>query len=221
MALNSSTALPDNVEVALPPPIPYAVPAPAPPPQMTPEHFRQIAEARTAWRRIRRSVGVARFDGWTIGLVGGLTALFSLTSPGGLILGAGMLAIAAVELWAAARLGRLDPRAPRILGFNQIAIATLLIVYAAWNLYTTAYGPPPSAHMTADEREVIGMLGSSTFDDLSRQAYYAVYFILIAVAVFGQGSLALYYFSRGRHVRDYLARTPHWIAEMQRAGVVL
>src|SRR4051794_24490090 len=97
---------------------------------MTPEHFRQIAEARTAWKRIRRAVGVARFDGWSIGLFGGLTLLFSLSSPAGLAIGVGMLAIATIELWGAARLSRLDTKAPRMLGFNQVAIALMLTVYA-------------------------------------------------------------------------------------------
>src|SRR4051794_30754697 len=98
-----------------PPPIPSAAP-----PQLTAEHFRQIAEARTGWRRVRRAVGVARFDGWSIGVFGALTALFSITSPSGLLLGLGMVAVAAVELWSATRLGRLDPKAARVLGFNQL-----------------------------------------------------------------------------------------------------
>lgn len=186
---------------------------------MTPEHFRQIADARMAWKRIRRAVGVARFDGWTIGLFGGLTLLFGLTSPSGLAIGVGMLAIAAVELWGAARLSRLDASATRMLGFNQIAIAIMLTAYAAWSLYAAAYGPAATSAMTADEREVASMLGP--VDELTRQIQYLIYGILIIVAVFGQGSLALYYFTRARHVRAYLAQTPPWIIEMQKAGVVL
>jgi hypothetical protein len=186
---------------------------------MTPEHFRQIAEARTAWRRIRRAVGMARFDGWTIGIFGGLTVLFSLTSPSGLAIGVGMLIIAVLELWGAARLSRLDPRAHRMLGFNQVAVALMLTTYALWSLYTAAYGPAATSTMSADEREAMSMLGP--VDEWTRQIQYLVYGILILVAVFGQGSLALYYFTRARHVRDYLAKTPPWIAEMQRAGVVL
>src|SRR5438132_1126340 len=42
-----------------------------------------------------------------------------------------------------------------------------------------------------------------------------------AVGVLGPGLLAWYYFSRVRHVRAYLERTPGWIVEMQRAGVVV
>jgi hypothetical protein len=202
-----------------PPPIPFAHPAAAAGPQLTPEHFKQIAEARTAAKRVRRAVGVARFDGWTIGLFGGLTLLLSLTSPSGLAIGVGMIAIAAVELWGAARLGRLDPSAPRMLGFNQIAVALLLTAYAAWSMYAVAYGPAATSTMSADERELATMLGP--VDELSRQIQYVIYGIVILVAVFGQGSLALYYFSRARHVRAYLEQTPPWIIEMQKAGVVL
>jgi hypothetical protein len=37
--------------------------------------------------------------------------------------------------------------------------------------------------------------------------------------VAGPGALAWYYFSRAKHVRAYVERTPGWIVEMQRAGV--
>jgi hypothetical protein len=48
-----------------------------------------------------------------------------------------------------------------------------------------------------------------------------VYVAVVAVAVLGPGMLAWYYFSRARHVRHYVERTPRWIVEMQRAGVTV
>ena len=57
---------------------------------------------------MRRAVNVARFDGWTIGLFGALTLLFGLTTLSGVLLGGGMIAVAAFELRGANRLARLD-----------------------------------------------------------------------------------------------------------------
>ena len=42
----------------------------------------------------------------------------------------------------------------------------------------------------------------------------------MAVGVFGQGGLALYYATRAKLVRAYIEETPSWIVDMQRAGVL-
>jgi hypothetical protein len=46
-----------------------------------------------------------------------------------------------------------------------------------------------------------------------------VYGGLAAVAIFGQGGTALYYWSRRRFVEAYLKETPRWIIDAQRAGL--
>src|SRR6185503_12458299 len=111
-----------------PPPIPFTPPPPSsapvpvgyPPfaatataaqqtPGLTPDQLRQIADARLRSKKIRKGVSVAMFDGWTVGLFGGLTLLFGMFSPVGALLGAGMIAVAYVELRGAKRMRLLDP----------------------------------------------------------------------------------------------------------------
>ena len=55
-------------------------------------------------------------------------------------------------------------------------------------------------------------------EDLTRSITYAIYAGLIAVAVFAQGGLSLYYFTRGKYVRAYVAQTPEWVLAVQKAG---
>src|SRR5687768_203951 len=101
-----------------PPPIPFTPPAPAPrpaaaapvaavaaaPPGLSPEQMKQISDARLRSAKIRKGVSVAMFDGWTVGIFGGLTLLGGLFSIVAVALGAGMLAVAYVELRGAKRM---------------------------------------------------------------------------------------------------------------------
>jgi len=95
---------------------------------LTEEHLRQLAAARKAARKLRRAITVASFDGWTVGVFAALTLLTGLTDPSGLLMGAGMGAVAFVELRAASRLRRLETGVTRTLGFNQLALAGIFIV---------------------------------------------------------------------------------------------
>jgi hypothetical protein len=62
-----------------------------------------------------------------------------------------------------------------------------------------------------------GIRGS--IDSLARLLGVLVYGTLAAVAIFGQGGTALYYFTRRKHVEAYLRETPQWILDAQRAGM--
>jgi hypothetical protein len=42
-----------------------------------------------------------------------------------------------------------------------------------------------------------------------------------AVAIFVEGGMALFHFSRRKVVEAYIRETPQWIVEAQRAGVPL
>src|SRR5947207_174238 len=96
-----------------PPPIPPTIPAASP---LSPEHIRQMAEARNRGKKIRRAVTVALMDGWTMATFAVLTILMSLTSPSGLAVGAALGLIAMIELRGAGQLRRLQKGAARQLG---------------------------------------------------------------------------------------------------------
>lgn len=199
------------------PPIQPIPPQPAASP-LTAEHLRQLAAAHASLKKIRTAVVVAKIDGWTIGAFGGISLLLGCTSVAGWIVGAGLIAVAVVELRAAKRLGRLDASAPRTLAINQFCLGGLLILYALWRIYLEYTGQgiletiktvdPHTAKQLADVEHLVRLIA------------VAIYGVLIGVAVFCQGGLAVYYLARGRLLRDYLARTPQWVISMQRTAAM-
>jgi hypothetical protein len=197
-----------------PPPLPVpAIPIAAGP--LTPEHLTQLAAAKASSKAIRRAVSVANFDGWGLAVFAALSLVCGFYSVSGWIVAVGMGFAAFVELRAAGRLSQLDPDAPRVLAINQLCMAGLLILYAGWNLFTTMHAPAGSGMFDSPE---LGSMGES-MESLDRLIYTCLYGGLIFVAIVFQGGSALYHFRRKAMVRDYLAKTPPWVIEMQRAGV--
>jgi len=188
-------------------------------PALSPEHLRQLAASHAATRKIRRAISVARFDGWGVGVFGALTLVLGITSVSGVLMGAALCAVASVELWSARRLQRLEWKSTRVLGVNQLALAGVLIVYASWRIYHEMNGTGEYAAIAASNPDLGQMLGP--VEDLTRMITLAIYGGMIAVAVFAQGGLAMYYFTREKYVRAYVAETPEWVIAVQKAGSIL
>ena len=226
-----------------PPPIPFTPPAPAPAahapvpvgyppfaatatpaqptPGLSPEQAKQIADARLRSKKIRKGVSVAMFDGWTVALFGGLTLLggmisFSLVA---IALGAGMIAVAYVELRGAKRMRLLDPQSPRMLAWNQVVLGTLLLAYASYSLWTIYTGRTEMQAEIAKYPELTDVVGD--MDRLAKLIGLLIYGTLMSVAIFGQGGTALFYLSRKKHIEAYVRETPPWIIEAQRSGLLM
>jgi hypothetical protein len=185
-------------------------------PVLTEHHLRQLEAARLTGRKIGRAVAIARFDGWSIATVAALTLLFGFTSVSGVLLAAGMGVVAFFELRGAAALRRLDPAAPRSMGINQIALASLLIVYSFWRIYVTLTGPGVYAEAAATDPALGKAL--APIENLTRLVTLAANAGMIVVSLFAQGGLAAYYFSRVKHIQAYLAQTPAWVVAVQKSG---
>jgi hypothetical protein len=203
-----------------PPPLtPAAPPAAAPVPAgpvLSEHHLRQLEAARVTGKKIARAVAVARFDGWSIAVVAALTLLFGFTSVSGVLMAAGLGAVAFFELRGATALRRLDAAAARTMGINQIALGALLVVYACWRIYATLTGPGVYAEYAATDAQLGKAL--APIEDLMRLVTLAANAGLIAVSLLAQGGLAAYYFSRVKHVQVYLAQTPAWVVAIQKSG---
>ncbi len=142
-------------------------------------------------------------------MFGGLTLLFGLTDLSSIALGLGMGAVAFVELRGAGRLRRLEAGAARTLGFNQVALG----------IVAQLTGPSPYQAIKSSDAQLAHML--QPIEDLSRMVMIGIYSAVIAIAFFAQGGLAIFYFSRERHVQCYVTQTPAWIVTMQRTGIAL
>jgi hypothetical protein len=186
---------------------------------MSEEHLRQLAWARQAGRKVHRAAGVARFDAWTIAIFGVLTFLFGITDPPSAALGLAMGAVAFVEFRGCARLRALDSRAARTLGINQLVLASALIAYALWRLHVEMNGPGPFAEYKAVDPGIADML--KPYEGWVLQITKLVYLGIIVIALCAQGGMAVYYFTRRKHIDAYRAQAPQWILDLQRAGVTI
>jgi MFS family permease len=207
-----------------PSPLPYATPpnfssspAPAAAP-LSPEHLQQIQLAQKRAGKIKRAILVAQFDGWATGIFGGITVLGVLFgSIVAFLLGGGMLIVSFVEFRGVKKLRRLEPDATRWLGWNQVFFGSILLLYAAWSLWGVYHEQSDLAKQLAGMPDM-GAMGRD-IDQITRTIGLMVYGGLAAVAIFGQGGTALYYWSRRKFVEAYLNETPKWIIDAQRAGL--
>jgi hypothetical protein len=199
---------------------PFAVKAPAGGP-LSAEHLVQLANARSRGKKIRRTIGIARGYGWATAIFAGLTLLVSLFSFSvvGILLGAGMAVVAAGEFRGAATLKRLDPSGASQLGFSQLLLSALLLAYSAYSVWHYSHQPSLITSELASSPDVANMMGD--MESLARNLVYLVYGVVAAVAIFVEGGMALYHFSRKKLVEAYVRDTPPWIIDAQRAGVPL
>jgi uncharacterized membrane protein HdeD (DUF308 family) len=188
------------------------------PPQLSPENLRELQAARRSLGKIRRAVGTARFEGYTVAICGGLTVLTNTDSIGYMLVGTVLTAVGIVEIVGAGRLRRLEVGAVRMLAVNQLSLAVLILLYALWNLHAEVAHPvSDSPDLSPADVKLLGQMDSSVLD-ITHEAMLLLYGSLIAAAGVEAG-MAWYYHSRGGHLREYLAHTPPWIITMQKAGI--
>jgi len=185
----------------------------------TPAQLEAISHARRQGRRITRAAGIAAVSGWTMAFFAFITILTGLFSIVSLLLGVGLAVVAYFELRGSKGLRGFDVRAPFQLGFNQIALGVLVILYCSWGIWHALTGPSPYDSYLAGGGETAKLVES--IDQMNRAFTSAFYAVLIGVSVIAQGCTALYYFTRRRHIIAYLRKTPEWAVEMLRtvAGV--
>jgi hypothetical protein len=188
------------------------------------EQIQQIQTARQSNGKIRRAIFTAKFDGWTIGIFGVITLLVAFGGAGltTLLAGLVMTLVGFVELRAAGMLSRLQENALKILAWNQVGFAILLILYALWGIYGEASGKAAAAR-SAEMSSLVGGadLGIGDLGPTISQFMYLFYGLIILEGLLVQGGMALYYIRRKEPLRVYLAETPPWIIAMQNAGMRL
>lgn len=161
-------------------------------------------------------MGVAVFNGWTVGVFAATSLLLGIFSLTGLLMGVGLAVVSYNEFAGAKMLRRLDQCAARRLGFNQLGLCGLLVVYSLWSIYSTLAGPSQLDAALAAAGQAEALLGS--IERLQTVVTLAVYGGVIVGSIVFQGGMSWYYFTRARHIRAYVAETPGWIVDLERAS---
>ena len=181
------------------------------------QQLEQIAAARLRGRKIRRAASIATGSAWTIAIFGAITLITSIGSWIGITLGVAMCVISHFEFKGAREIRRLNVQAPRWLARNQILLGTAIVIYAVVSMVSALTSPGVVESAMGQDVQVQKMLGS--FAELERTLNVLVYGVVILAGVLGCGGTALYYFTRQRHIENYVKQTPRWIVELERAGM--
>ena len=200
-----------------------------PPGPISQADLDRLALAAGRWRKVRGAARLAAFNAVSLGMIGGLALLAGVaqvlaaltTGRGGggivgLVLGAVLLAMAGVEHRGRLRLLRLDPAGGRILGWNQVALLAVIVLWCGGKLYAAAAGPNPYEGVIRQNPELAGMLRPiiEAYATLSVVTYVSV----IAVSAVFQGFCARRYFAAARHGAATLAATEPWIVRVLRVA---
>ena len=110
---------------------------------LTPEQKEAFARAWEEARKILVAGKIAVFNGWALLVLGGLSALLGLGSLRAMLTGGALLALGWNELRGRTLLHRFDPTGPRILGWNQLALMGVIILYCGWGIYRALNVPNP------------------------------------------------------------------------------
>lgn len=178
-------------------------------PALTPEQLSALQDARGRAKGILAAAKVAAFNGWTLGILAGLTILFGLTSPLLIALGVGMGVVARNEFRGRDLLRAFDPRGPGLLTRNQLGLMALIVAYCGWSLLRAYTHPDPQ---WATLQELAGLE-----PDFIADLLVAGYSAAIALTVLVVGLNARYYARRTALMRDFLADTPGWVVEILRS----
>jgi hypothetical protein len=177
-------------------------------------HLRQIAVASTTARRVLSAVRLASANIWLLAIASGVSLALGALDPSSAVLGIAIGLLAANEWRGRRALRRLSPSGATILGVNQLALLGVIVAFSAWGLWSTVHAPNPYAtHMDSvpESARMLERLG-----DLQQTLQASLCLAMIGVSAIWQGATAMYYFTRAKHVWNYLSHTPKWIVELQR-----
>lgn len=175
---------------------------------LSPEQRAALALATGRSKKILAAGKVATLNGWTLGVIGGVSILFGFFSLTGFIVGVFLVIIARNEFRGRALIRRLDPRGAMLLAKNQLGLIVIIIAYSLWSIYSAI------ANVSSETTQLLELAGfpSGLVTDLT----VMVYGVVIVLTVLVQGLNARYYFLRIQQLKDYVDQTPAWIVDMQR-----
>jgi hypothetical protein len=189
---------------------------------LTATHRRELAIARDRAKTIRKAARVAAFNGWTTAAAAAFSAMFLVfdRSPLAIAITLGLTIITYNEFRGRKRLLNFDPSAATMLGWNQLGLLAMIIVYCLWSLMGSAGEADAVRSELKSYADLDAALGSgASFEGMVKTLSYAMYGGVILLSVIFQGGNALYYFTRRRHVEEFVAETPEWVRDVQGGSI--
>jgi len=177
---------------------------------ISPEQQEEFAEAGMKLAKILRAGKMASVSGWTLVVFGVISALLGLGSVTGMLVAGALLALGWNELRGRALLMALDPEGAKALGWNQLYILGLVVVYCLWQIYSGLAHPNPQL---VELEELVGI-----DEGVVAQLTLVVYTSVMVITAVAQGLFSRWHFAREKMLKTYLEETPPWIVTLQKTS---
>ncbi len=183
------------------------------------EHLAAIAAARLRGKKVRRAANVAAFSGWTMAFFALITLMGGLWGDVvSIVLGVALSIVTVNELRGAARIRRFDPSGARLLGWNQIGLGCVLVVYGIFSLVMMLRNPAAVLGGQSSGDAQVDQMMTDMVGGFTSMIAYGLYGGVAIFGVIGPGLTAWYYFSREKVVRRFVEETPGWVVGAMRWG---
>ncbi|MDZ7619354.1 MAG: hypothetical protein U1E05_20330, partial [Patescibacteria group bacterium] len=147
---------------------------------LTPEHHRELALACQRGKKIRRAAGLAAMNGWVTAVLAFCSAPFALFGMTGVLVTIALSAVAYNEFRGRRRLLQFNPSGAAVLGWNQVGLLAMIILYCLWMIYAGATGPSDLSAQLRAQPELAHALGSMDVEQLYKSLVLVVYGTVIA-----------------------------------------
>ena len=195
-----------------------------------PLSLAQLSEVSAAGQRVqllRRALRLARINGISLCVLVVLVLPIALFDPLSLMMALLLGASGFAELYGAQLLKALDPRAPRWLMSNQLALLFVMVAYCAFKLYDTWTMSSDAGLLHTSLPALGGSSGGPGLDDMVRgmanmvdsllqTVFLIAYSLVLGLSVVYQGGCAVYYASREPLLTAHRSNTPAWLREVER-----
>lgn len=180
---------------------------------------RQAAHARRAIRSAGRTASVSAWITLALAAIG-LPCLLLWPSWSGAMMTGGLCFVGVIELKGCRRLRRAEPAAATALGRNQLIFLGLIVLYCVAQMLAFSPQQAKAAAVSPEFRSQLAAMPSME-KAIDRQierwapvATYGFYGLVILVSILSQGGLALYYFSRRKHILAFNRQVPEGVRRL-------
>lgn len=177
---------------------------------------RALSKASQLYKPIRRAMGIASFDAFVAGMLAILAlpfAIFSLWSALAVVV---LATVAGVELRGRILLARLNPAASRWLGWNQVYFLSMICVYCAASIAHVLLYPPDLAALKDVQQYMPAGYQNIDFASGLQILTIVVYGLVALTSSVYIGLVALYYFTRRKHIQRFVDEAPAWVVALYR-----
>jgi len=175
-----------------------------------------LLKSTQLFKPIRRAMGIASFDAFAAGMLAILALPFAIFSIWSALAVVVLATVACVELRGRILLARLNPIAARWLGWNQVFFLSMICVYCAASIAQVLLYPPDLATLKDLQQYMPAGYQNIDFASGLQILTIVLYGLVALTSSVYIGLVALYYFTRRKHILRFVEDAPAWVVALYR-----